>query len=136
MNNHEDANEIIAYLEQQLAAIVANNMAMAQLTHDLTMLNQLLQLADGGSGEGGDVAAIETMLVPIIDLTHDNSGASETLTDPQENTCCIAARCQSPPVFTWLRCCGNAEACVHCVAEHIRLRGWSCPFCRGDLRDN
>jgi hypothetical protein len=48
--------------------------------------------------------------------------------------CCIAACCQNPPVFTWLRCCGNQEACVNCVAEHVRRRGWTCPLCRGDMR--
>ena len=135
MNNHEDANVIIAQLEQELAETIAIHQAMAQMSDDLTILNQLMLLAAGG--EVGDNAAIETTLVPIVDLTNDDtSGASETQAGPQENTCCIAARCQNPPMFTWLRCCGNAEACVQCIAEHVRLRGWSCPLCRGDLRAN
>lgn len=83
-------------------------------------------------GEGGGVAAIESALVPIVDLAQTPNEAGEA--NPQEDTCCIAARCQNPPVFTWLRCCGNSEACVHCVAEHVRLRGWTCPLCRGELR--
>lgn len=81
-------------------------------------------------GEGG-AAAIASALVPIIDLA---SEAGEAQANPgEENVCCIAACCQNPPVFTWLRCCGNQEACVNCVAEHVRRQGWTCLLCRGNL---
>jgi len=89
-------------------------------------------LAAGGEGGEGGAAAIASALVPIIDLA---SEAGEAQANPgEEDMCCIAACCQNPPVFTWLRCCGNQEACVNCVAEHVRRRGWTCPLCRGDMR--
>jgi hypothetical protein len=89
-------------------------------------------LVAGGEGGEGGAAAIASALVPIIDLA---SEAGEAQANPgEEDMCCIAACCQNPPVFTWLRCCGNQEACVNCVAEHVRRRGWTCPLCRGDMR--
>jgi hypothetical protein len=85
------------------------------------------------AGAEGGAAAIASALVPIIDLVGE-AGENPAENAEEPVTCCIAAVCQNPPVFTWLRCCGNEEACVHCIAEHVRVRGWSCPLCRGDMR--
>lgn len=89
-----------------------------------------------GAGEGG-VGVIAAGLVPIVDLAGAVDGsdgsAGSSAGDGQE-ICCIGACCQEKPVYTWLRCCRNEEACVDCVTEHIRRRGWRCPMCRGDLR--
>jgi hypothetical protein len=81
--------------------------------------------------EGG-AEEIAGELVPIIDLAAGEAGQAPA--NPEQDMCCIAACCQNPPVFTWLRCCRNEEACVDCVAEHVRRKGWNCPMCRGDLR--
>jgi len=99
------------------------------------------EVGDAGGGDvgvgagGGEVIEVDLDLVPIIDLAKnpgESAGAGAGAGD--EDMCCIAACCQNPPVFTWLRCCRNEEACIHCVEEHIRRRGWACPMCRGDMR--
>jgi hypothetical protein len=97
-----------------------------------------------GAGAGAAVAEEEVIdltlgdeLVAIVDLARSGEGAGEGAAageDGDEELCCIAACCQNPPVFTWLRCCRNEEACIHCVEEHVRRHGWSCPMCRGDMR--
>jgi hypothetical protein len=80
---------------------------------------------------------IESQLSPIY-VVEDEEGeisAPEPAGRPQEPiTCCIAACCSERPVFTSLRCCRNDEACIDCVAEHVRRNGWTCPMCRGDMR--
>lgn len=81
--------------------------------------------AVGGAGAGDAAAETpETLFVPIVE---EGVGAG--------NVCCIGACCRDAPRLTWLRCCGNIEACIECMTEHVqRSRGWACPICRGDLR--
>lgn len=95
---------------------------------------------DGGAGEVIDMTVADE-LVPIINLAAgdsdeegETSGEGEGGEGAGQEVCCIAACCQSPPVFTWLRCCRNEEACIHCIEEHVRRSGWTCPLCRGDMR--
>lgn len=79
---------------------------------------------DEDEGDGEDVGLAGQVFVPIVD---DGWGAS--------TTCCIAACCRDAPRLTLLRCCGNTEACIDCMEEHVRRsQDWVCPMCRGDLR--
>ncbi len=100
---------------------------------------------EGGGGADGEEEVIDMTvadeLVPIINLAAgdsdeegETSGEGEGGEGAGQEVCCIAACCQSPPVFTWLRCCRNEEACIHCIEEHVRRSGWTCPMCRGDMR--